>query len=135
MSWFRKKNQRIESVPADERRVKTEGIFVKCPECEAALYKRDLEESYQVCPGCGHHFRLDARTRLAMLYDEGRYEETDSEVISSDPLGFVDTKPYKLRLEQARRATGLPEAVINARGTVGGHPTLVAAMDFNFLGG
>jgi acetyl-CoA carboxylase carboxyl transferase subunit beta len=135
MSWFRKKNQRIESVPADERRVKTEGIFVKCPECEAALYKRDLEETFQVCPHCSHHFRLDARTRLAMLYDEGRYEELDSEVISSDPLGFVDTKPYKLRLEQARRATGLPEAVINARGTVGGHPTLIAAMDFNFLGG
>jgi len=135
MSWFRKKNQRIESVPADERRVKTEGIFVKCPECEAALYKRDLEETFQVCPHCGHHFRLDARTRLAMLYDEGRYEETDAEVISSDPLGFVDTKPYKQRLEQARRATGLPEAVINARGTVGGYPTLIAAMDFNFLGG
>ena len=65
MSWFRKKNQRIESVPADERRVKTEGIFVKCPECEAALYKRDLEETHQVCPGCSHHFRLDARTRLS----------------------------------------------------------------------
>jgi acetyl-CoA carboxylase carboxyl transferase subunit beta len=135
MSWFRKKSQRIESVPADERRVKTEGIFVKCPDCEAALYKRDLEETYQVCPHCSHHFRLDARTRLAMLYDEGRYEETDAEVISSDPLGFVDTKPYKQRLEQARRATGLPEAVINGRGTVGGHPTLIAAMDFNFLGG
>src|SRR5919206_3200357 len=135
MAWFRKKNQRIESVPADERRVKTEGIFVKCPECEAALYKRDLEETFQVCPHCSHHFRLDARTRLAMLYDEGRFEELDSEVISSDPLGFVDTKPYKQRLEQAPRATGLPEAVINARGTVGGHPTLIAAMDFNFLGG
>jgi acetyl-CoA carboxylase carboxyl transferase subunit beta len=135
MSWFRKKNQRIESVPADERRVKTEGIFVKCPECEAALYKRELEESFQVCQHCGHHFRLDARTRLAMLYDEGRFEELDSEVTSSDPLGFVDTKPYKLRLEQARRATGLPEAVINARGTVGGFPVLIAAMDFQFLGG
>ena len=135
MAWFRKKSQRIESVPADERRVKTEGIFVKCPECEAALYKRDLEETFQVCPHCSHHFRLDARTRLAMLYDEGRYDELDSEVTSSDPLGFVDTKPYKQRLEQARRATGLPEAVINARGTVGGHPTLIAAMDFNFLGG
>jgi acetyl-CoA carboxylase carboxyl transferase subunit beta len=135
MSWFRKKSQRIESVPADERRVKTEGIFVKCPECEAALYKRELEESHQVCQHCSHHFRLDARTRLAMLYDEGRFEELDSEVISSDPLGFVDTKPYKLRLEQARRRTGLPEAVINARGTVGGYPTLIAAMDFQFLGG
>jgi acetyl-CoA carboxylase carboxyl transferase subunit beta len=135
MSWFRKKNQRIESVPAEERRVKTEGVFEKCPDCDAALYKVELEASFQVCPHCGHHFRLGARQRLALLYDEGRYEELDAEVISTDPLDFVDTKPYKQRLEQARRKTGLPEAVINARGKVGGHPALIAAMDFQFLGG
>ncbi len=135
MSWFRKKSQRIESVPADERRVNTAGIFVKCQECDAALYKRELEESFQVCPHCSHHFRLDARTRLAMLYDEGNYEELDAEVVSSDPLEFTDTKPYKLRLEQARRSTGLPEAVLNARGHIGGHLVLMSAMDFTFLGG
>jgi acetyl-CoA carboxylase carboxyl transferase subunit beta len=135
MSWFRRKNQRIESVPADERRVKTEGVFEKCRECGAALYKRELEESFQVCPHCGHHFRLDARTRLAILFDEGKYEELDAEVVSSDPLHFTDTKPYKLRLEQARRSSGLPEAVLNARGLVGGRLTFVAAMDFRFLGG
>ena len=135
MSWFRKKNQRIEAVPADERRVKTEGQFVKCPECEAALFKRDLEESLQVCPHCGHHFRLDARSRLSILYDEAKYEELDAEVVSGDPLKFVDTKPYPQRLEQARRASGLPEAVINARGTIGGYAVLVAAMDFTFMGG
>ncbi len=135
MSWFRKKNRRIESVPADERRVKTEGVFEKCGECGAALYKRELEESFQVCPHCGHHLRLDARTRLAMMFDEGSYEELDAEVTSSDPLGFVDTKPYKQRLEQARRTSGLPEAVLNARGRVGGYLAFVAAMDFRFLGG
>ncbi|HYE12837.1 MAG TPA: acetyl-CoA carboxylase, carboxyltransferase subunit beta [Pyrinomonadaceae bacterium] len=135
MTWFKKRNQRIEPVPADERRVKTEGIFVKCPECDAALYRRELEESFQVCSHCKHHFRLDARTRLAMFYDEGKYEELDAEVTSTDPLEFTDTKPYKQRLEQARRATGLPEAVINGRGRVGGHLTFIAAMDFNFLGG
>ena len=135
MSWFRKKNPRLESVPADERRVKTEGVFEKCQDCGAALYKRELEESFQVCPHCGHHRRLDARTRLAMVFDEGSYEELDAEVTSSDPLGFVDTKPYKQRLEQARRASGLPEAVINARGRLGGHLAFVAAMDFRFLGG
>ena len=135
MSWFRKKNQRIESVPAEERRVKTEGVFEKCPGCDAALYTRELEESAFVCQHCGHHFRIGARQRLALLYDEGKYEELDAEVISTDPLEFVDTKPYRERLEQARRKTGLPEAVINARGHVGGHPTLVAAMDFSFLGG
>jgi acetyl-CoA carboxylase carboxyl transferase subunit beta len=133
--WFKKKNQRIEPVPAEERRVKTEGVFEKCPECDAALYKRELEESLQVCPHCGHHFRIGARLRLASLYDEGRYEELDAEVTSNDPLGFVDTMPYKERLEQARRRTGLPEAVINARGRVGGHLVLMSAMDFSFLGG
>jgi acetyl-CoA carboxylase carboxyl transferase subunit beta len=135
MSWFRKKNQRIESVPADERRVNTAGIFVKCLECDAALYKRELEESFQVCQHCGYHFRLDARTRLSMLYDESKYEELDAEVVSTDPLEFTDTKPYKQRLEQARRSTGLPEAVLNARGTIGGHLVLMSAMDFAFLGG
>jgi acetyl-CoA carboxylase carboxyl transferase subunit beta len=135
MSWFRKKNQRIESVPADERRVKTEGVFQKCPSCEAALYKRELEESFHVCPHCGHHFRLGARPRLAMLYDEGKYDELDAEVVSNDPLNFVDTQPYKGRLEKARRSTGLPEAVINARGRMGGYVVLMAAMDFSFLGG
>jgi acetyl-CoA carboxylase carboxyl transferase subunit beta len=135
MSWFRKKDQRIESVPAEERRVKTEGLFEKCPSCEAALYVRELEESSQVCPHCSHHFRIGARQRLALLYDEGRYEELDSEVVSGDPLNFTDTKPYKERLEQARRKTGLPEAVINARGKMGDHAVLISAMDFQFLGG
>jgi len=135
MSWFRKKGQKIESVPADERVVRTEGIFVKCLECETPLFKRDLEESLQVCPKCNYHFRIGARERLALLYDEAAYEELDNDVISSDPLGFVDTKPYPQRLEQARRATGLPEAVITARGKIGGHAVYAGAMDFSFLGG
>ncbi|MCA1556781.1 MAG: acetyl-CoA carboxylase, carboxyltransferase subunit beta, partial [Acidobacteria bacterium] len=135
MTWFRKKGQKIETVPADERVVKTEGVFRKCPECDAALYKKDLEESLQVCPNCAHHFRIGARERLAMLYDDADYEELDAEVVSSDPLNFVDTKPYTQRLEQAKRSTGLPEAIINARGKVGGHTVFAGAMDFSFLGG
>jgi acetyl-CoA carboxylase carboxyl transferase subunit beta len=135
MTWFRKKEQQLEKVPDEERRVKTEGVFEKCPDCDAALYKPELEESLHVCPHCGHHFRIGARLRLAILYDEGKYEELDAEVISNDPLQFVDTKPYKERLEQARRRTGLPEAVINGRGRVGGHLVMASAMDFSFLGG
>ncbi len=135
MTWFRKKEQKIEPVPADERVVKTEGIFVKCPECDAALYKRELEESLQVCVHCAYHFRIGARERLAFLYDDAQYEELDADVISSDPLSFVDTKPYPQRLEQARRSTGLPEAIITARGQIGGHLAFVGAMDFSFLGG
>ncbi len=135
MTWFRKKDQKIEAVPADERVVKTEGIFVKCTECDAALYRRELEESLQVCPHCNFHFRIGARERLAMLYDDGAYEDLDMDVISGDPLQFVDTKPYPQRLEAARRSTGLPEAIITARGRVGGHLAFIGAMDFSFLGG
>ncbi|HEV2762668.1 MAG TPA: acetyl-CoA carboxylase, carboxyltransferase subunit beta [Pyrinomonadaceae bacterium] len=138
MSFFRKKKKRLEAVPADERHVKTEGVFEKCPQCDpsiAAISVRELIESQYVCPRCSYHFRVGARTRLALIYDEGRFEELDGEVTSSDPLGFVDSKPYPQRLERARRTSGLPEAVVNARGRVGGHPVLAAAMDFGFLGG
>ena len=133
--WFRKKNQKIEPVPAGERVVKTEKVFVKCEECGAALYKRDLEESLQVCQHCGYHFRIGARERLALIFDDGRYEELDAEVISIDPLEFVDSKPYPERLQQARRISGLPEAFISGRGRVGGHTVLAGAMDMLFIGG
>src|SRR5215212_10884463 len=101
MPWFRKKRPQLENVPAEERVVKTEGIFVKCLECDAALFKPDLEESLQVCQHCGYHFRLDARSRLSMLFDDGKYEELDANVVSGDPLQFTDTKPYPERLENA----------------------------------
>jgi acetyl-CoA carboxylase carboxyl transferase subunit beta len=135
MPWFRKKNQSIESVPAEERVVKTEGVFVKCPECDTSLYKGQLEESLQVCIHCGYHFRLGARERLAMIFDNGSYEEMDAGVISGDPLNFVDSKPYKERLEQAKRVSGLPEAIITGKGSIGGHLVFGGAMDMLFIGG
>src|SRR2546423_2060026 len=113
MPWFRKKDQKIENVPAEERVVKTEGIFVKCDECDQPLFKPDLEESLQVCQHCGYHFRIGARERLALLFDEGKYEELDAEVVSIDPLEFVDSKPYPERLDQPRGVSVLPEPLIN----------------------
>jgi acetyl-CoA carboxylase carboxyl transferase subunit beta len=135
MPWFSKKSKRIENVPPEERVVKTENVFVKCDGCEAHLYKRDLEESLQVCTNCGYHFRLGARERLAMLFDEGKFEELDAEVTSIDPLEFVDTKPYVDRLKQARESSGMSEAIINARGKVGNHLVFAGAMDMSFIGG
>ena len=135
MPWFSKKSKRIENVPPEERVVKTENVFVKCDGCEAHLYKRDLEESLQVCSHCGYHFRLGARERLAMLFDEGKFEELDAEVTSIDPLQFVDTKPYVDRLKQARESSGMSEAIINARGKVGNHLVFAGAMDMSFIGG
>jgi acetyl-CoA carboxylase carboxyl transferase subunit beta len=135
MPWFSKKSKQIEAVPPEERVVKTENVFVKCDGCEAHLYKRELEEGMQVCSHCGYHFRIGARERLATLFDDGKYEELDAEVISIDPLEFTDTKPYPDRLKQAKKNSGLPEAIINARGKVGDHLVFAGAMDMAFIGG
>jgi acetyl-CoA carboxylase carboxyl transferase subunit beta len=135
MPWFSKKNKRIEAVPPEERVVKTENVFVKCDSCEAHLYKGELDESLQVCVHCGYHFRIGARERLAMFFDDANFEELDAEVISIDPLQFVDSKPYTKRLHQAKKTSGLPEAIINAKGKVGEHPVLAGAMDMSFIGG
>lgn len=135
MAWFNKKTKRIETVPPEERVVRTENVFVKCDGCEAHIYKRELDDALQVCTHCGFHFRVGARDRLTMLFDDGKYEELDAEVVSSDPLGFVDSKPYTERLNQAQESSGLPEAIVSGRGRVGDQPVLAGAMDMAFIGG
>ncbi len=136
MSWFARKNPKINDQSADEeKRVKTEGIFVKCLECDNALYKRELKESLQVCTHCGYHFRFNARERLDTLFDEGEYEKLDEEITSADPLEFVDTKPYIERIAQAKETSGLPEAIVSGRGKVGGLLVYAGAMSMDFIGG
>ena len=136
MSWFKRDKPKIDDQDDDEERtVKTEGIFVKCPDCESPLYKRELTDSLQVCTHCDHHFRLPARDRLEMLFDDGKYERLDEEVMSADPLEFVDTKPYKDRIEAAKKSSGLPEAIVSGTGMVGGHLVYAGAMDMSFIGG
>ena len=136
MAWFRRDKPKIEDQPsAEERNVRTEGIFVKCPECDSPLYKPELLESLQVCTHCDYHFRLPARDRLAALFDDGEYEKLDEEVMSADPLEFVDTKPYKERIEAAKESSGLPEAIVSGTGKVGGHLVYAGAMDMSFIGG
>src|SRR4030095_15797295 len=102
MAWLHQRSKRIETVPPEERVVKTENVFVKCDGCEAHLYKGELEDNLQVCKHCGHHFRISARERLTALFDDGKYVELDAEVISIDPLEFVDSKPYPDRLKLAK---------------------------------
>ena len=136
MAWFKRDKPKIDDQTEDEERtVKTEGIFVKCPECESPLYTRELDESLQVCTHCDYHFRLPARDRLASLFDDGKYERLDEEVMSADPLEFVDTKPYKERIEAAKLSSGLPEAIVSGSGKVGGHLVYAGAMDMSFIGG
>ncbi|GIU82828.1 MAG: acetyl-CoA carboxylase carboxyltransferase subunit beta [Acidobacteria bacterium] len=136
MSWFTRKKPKItEPVDDKERKVRTEGVFVKCPECEATLYKGELEEAEHVCINCGYHFRMSARERLKRLFDEGKYEPLDEGIVSGDPLGFFDSKPYKQRIKEAQESSELPEAIISGKGTVGGHLVFAGAMDMNFIGG
>jgi len=135
MPWFRKKKGKIEPVREKDRVVRTENVFVRCEECGEHLYKKELEEALQVCTHCGYHFRIGAYERLEKLFDDAYCEELDAEVISTDPLNFTDSKPYTKRLETAKRVSGLPEAIITARGKVGGHRVFAGAMDMLFIGG
>ena len=94
-----------------------------------------LEENLNVCPKCDKHFRIDARTRLSQLLDDNQYEIFDNNLVSTDPLEFVDLKSYRSRLEQAQNDTGLRDAVINAQGKLNGRPVIVSAMEYAFIGG
>lgn len=111
-----------------------EGLWVKCPGCQEILYNKDLVANLHVCHRCGHHFRVNATDRLRMLFD-GAWEEFDHDLVSTDPLEFVDTKPYRDRLRSSQQATGQPDAVITAVGPIEGIPASVAAMEYGFIGG
>jgi len=138
MSWFKRKGEKIGGLaPLDQRTVKTEGIFVKCEneECDATIYRKDLRANLNVCNKCGHHFRLNARERLQLLFDDGKYEERDANIAPVDALGFVDQSPYRDRLKKSQKATGLLDAIIVGEGEMGGKPLVIAAMEFAFMGG
>jgi acetyl-CoA carboxylase carboxyl transferase subunit beta len=133
MTWFRRAKQPLES--AKEKRVQTEGLWVKCEGCKQILWKKDLESNLQCCPKCRHHFKMGARSRLEMLFDDGRYTEHDAHLASTDPLGFKDTKSYGARLKQAEGVTGLKDALITGEGLLEGKPVVISAMEFQFIGG
>lgn len=109
--------------------------WVSCRQCRALVYDKRLSRGLGVCPDCGYHNRVDARERLTQLLDPGSIEPLDLPVSDADPLGFVDAKPYPVRLSSARKSTGLDEAVVCATGQIEGKPLVVAVMDFGFMGG
>jgi acetyl-CoA carboxylase carboxyl transferase subunit beta len=133
VAWFKKVRKPIEPQPKSESRV-PEGLWVKCPSCAEIIYNKDLAATFGVCPKCAHHFRLGAADRLKMLFDGG-WQEFDAGLQSTDPLKFVDTKPYRKRLDSTMASTGLKDAVICAIGTIDGIETSVAAMEYSFIGG
>lgn len=133
MSWFKRQSQELDT--SGERKVKTEGLWVKCEGCRQIIWKKDLEENLNVCPKCDKHFRVDARTRLAQLFDNGEYTLEDTNFSSTDPLKFTDLKPYNSRLKAAQAATGLRDAIVNGRGKINGQPAIISAMEYSFIGG
>jgi acetyl-CoA carboxylase carboxyl transferase subunit beta len=135
MAWFKRDKKSIEqATPPEERKVRTEGLWVKCESCNTIVFRKDLEANLLVCPKCGFHFKMNSKQRLEMLLD-GRWTEHDAGMTSTDPLQFVDTKPYATRLKEARKKLGMNDAVITAEGQLVGRPVVICAMEFNFIGG
>jgi acetyl-CoA carboxylase carboxyl transferase subunit beta len=135
MAWFRREKKRLEAAPPDERTVRTEGLWLKCEGCRNIVWKKDLEANLNVCPRCQHHYRIGARQRLEVLFDEGVYAEHDADLASSDPLKFVDTRSYEERLRKAQKLTGMKDAILLGEGKLAGRPVQVGAMEFGFIGG
>jgi acetyl-CoA carboxylase carboxyl transferase subunit beta len=133
MAWFKRESGDLDN--SGEKKVRTEGLWVKCENCRQIIWKKDLEENFNVCPKCDKHFRIDAQTRLAQLLDDNQYETFDGNLVSTDPLKFVDLKPYSSRLKQAQHDTGLNDAVVNAIGKLAGRPVIISAMEYSFIGG
>src|SRR5262245_8747070 len=134
IAWFKKIRKPKQAV--EHKRIQVpEGLWVKCNSCKEIIYKKEVLRNANVCPKCGYHFRISARERLSSLFDEGRYQEVDTDIFSVDPLKFKDAKPYKDRLREYREKTGLNDAVINARGTLGGGAVMFSVMEYGFMGG
>jgi len=139
MSWFKRESGDYESGPAgpepiDSRRVRTDGLWVKCLGCRQAIWKADLAANLNVCPKCQHHFKMGARQRIELLLEPG-YELVDGGLRSTDPLNFSDVKSYKQRLRKAQEETGLDDAILNAVGQLGQHDVVISAMEYSFIGG
>jgi acetyl-CoA carboxylase carboxyl transferase subunit beta len=134
MSWFEKlmpsrisTENRTRSVP--------EGVWIKCPKCDAQLYRNELERNMQVCPKCDHHMRIGARQRLDFFLDPDSQQELSANLEPEDPLKFRDSKRYRDRLVQAQKKTGEKDALVSVTGTLLGRPVVVAAFEFGFMGG
>ncbi len=112
-----------------------DGLWTRCNYCRRIIYRQDILDNLFICPECNFHFRLSALDRFNMLFDLGRYELFDHDIYPNDPLSFKDSIPYALRLEENRKKTGLPDALLNAVGSMDGIRVIISAMEFAFMGG
>lgn len=134
MAWFTRDKPSVKREEG-ERKVRTEGLWLKCEACGEIIWRKALDDNNQVCPKCEHHYRIDARARLSLLFDDGKYEEFDRELVSTDPLNFVDSKTYKQRLDSNQKLTQLRDAMISAGGNLKGRRIHICAFDLRFIGG
>ncbi len=134
MSWFEKL---LPSRISTEKRTRSvpEGVWIKCPECDAQLYRTELERNLYVCPKCDHHMRIGARRRLDFFLDADSQHEIASTLEPQDPLRFKDSKKYRDRISQAQKKTGEKDALVSVTGTLLGRPVVVCAFEFAFMGG
>jgi acetyl-CoA carboxylase carboxyl transferase subunit beta len=135
MSWFKRDSSSKHSGGDASHTVRTEGLWLKCDGCREIIWKKDLEATHNVCGKCGHHFYIDARSRMKLLFDEGAYEEFETAMVSTNPLEFVDTKAYAARLKATQTATSMRDALISAVGKLEGRPVHICAMEIKFIGG
>jgi acetyl-CoA carboxylase carboxyl transferase subunit beta len=135
MAWFTRQKPPTEGGGDSTKSVRTEGLWQKCEGCGQIIWRKALEDNLMVCPKCGYHFRIDAHTRLSILFDERQYQEHDQDLSSADPLKFVDSKPYSRRLDDMREATGMADALVTATGKLNGRPVNVCALELKFIGG
>ncbi|MCU0233833.1 MAG: acetyl-CoA carboxylase, carboxyltransferase subunit beta [Thermoanaerobaculales bacterium] len=113
----------------------SQGLWLKCEGCAEILYHREVSGNFHVCPRCDYHFRIAAELRLQMIFDNGRFKKLFGRIRSADPLGFVDSKPYPERLKVYNRKFGGSDAVVVGQGEISRVPTIVAAMEYGFMGG
>lgn len=132
MAWFRRDTTVL---PRGEQESRVpEGLWVKCQACKEIIYRKDLLKNLSVCPKCAFHFRISARERLELLFD-GKWEEFDAALVSTDPLRFTDTKSYAVRLTEGKAKTDALDALVSAVGTLEDRATVIAAMEYGFIGG
>jgi acetyl-CoA carboxylase carboxyl transferase subunit beta len=134
MAWFRKEKKPRELTPEKQTAI-PEGLWLKCDECKEIVYRKEVEANLNVCPKCGYHFRIPARERFDILFDDGKYKEFAGDIRSGDPLEFRDTKRYRDRLKVYENRVGKGDAVLCAEGKLDGMPVVVCAMEYNFMGG
>jgi acetyl-CoA carboxylase carboxyl transferase subunit beta len=134
MTWYLRKEEGIRTSPT-EKIGAPDGLWVKCPSCGKPLHIKELMQSQYVCPHCGYHFPIGSKEYFRLLFEGGQHEVLFEEILPVDALGFVDSRPYPQRLQEAQRKTGLTEAVRCAVGPVGKHTVAMAVMDFGFIGG